>query len=158
MGKSMVNAGLLVLRAGTGIALAAHGYPKLFGGEGKQAPALMNRLYGKNFPAAVERGGVDNFTKTLERLEIPSPKTAAYLAALAEFGGGVALILGIFTRFVTTTILINMYVAIRKVHWENGLVGQGGFEMAALFATVAASIWMAGPGKYSLDALWRRSA
>ncbi len=157
MGRTMVNLGLLALRAGTGVALASHGYPKLFGGEGKQAPDLMNRLYGKNFPAAVERGGPENFSKALDRMGIPNPKTAAYLAGLAEFGGGVALILGCFTRFITTAILINMWVAIRKAHWENGLVGQGGFELAALFATVAASIWMAGPGKFSIDGLLRRS-
>jgi putative oxidoreductase len=153
MSKSHVNGGLLLLRVGAGLALAAHGYPKLFGGEGKKAPDVVNRLYGKNFPGAVERGGPENFSKGLERMGIPNPKTAAYLSALAEFGGGVALVLGLATRFITTAILINMAVAIRKAHWENGFFGQGGFELAGLFATVAATLWMTGPGKFSLDRL-----
>ncbi len=140
-----------MLRVGAGAALAAHGYPKLFGGEGKKAPNVVNRLYGKNFPAAVERGGPDNFSKNLERLKIPYPKTAAYLAGWAEFGGGIALIFGLATKFITTAILINMAVAIRKAHWENGFFGQGGYELAGLFAAVAGTIWMTGPGKISLD-------
>ncbi len=155
---SRVDVGLLLLRAGAGLALAAHGYPKLFGGEGKKAPDLVNSMYGKNFHAAVERGGPENFSKSLERLEIPSPKAAAYLAGLAEFGGGVALVLGLATRFVTTAIVINMAVAIRKAHWENGFFGQGGYELAALFGTIAGAIWMAGPGKISLDGLIGRKS
>ncbi len=155
MPRTSVNVGLLVLRIGAGFALASHGYPKLFGGEGKKAPDSMNRLYGKNFQPAVERGGPDKFAETLERMGIPNPKTAAYLAGLAEFGGGVALALGFATKFITTAILVNMGVAIRKVHWSNGFSGQGGYELASLFATVAATIWMTGPGKISLDWLLR---
>lgn len=158
MSKSYVNAGLLVLRVGAGVALVAHGYPKLFGGNGKKAPDILNRLYGKNFPAAVERGGPENFSTALERLQVPFPRTAAYLAGWAEFGGGVALILGLATKLVTTAILINMSVAIRKAHWENGFFGQGGYELASLFAVVAGAIWMTGPGKISLDWLLRHKS
>jgi len=155
MAKSYVNAGLLLLRVGAGVALISHGYPKLFGGEGKQAPALLNKVYGKNFPAAVERSGPAAFAKALERMEVPRPELAAYASAGVEFGGGVALALGLATPIVAPAILFNMLVAIRKAHWVNGFSGQGGFELASLFALIVGAITLTGPGRYSLDYLFR---
>src|SRR5438132_1452749 len=52
----MRDLGLLLLRIVAGITLAAHGYPKLFGGPGKQPHPLLARTMGPNYPAAVERG------------------------------------------------------------------------------------------------------
>ncbi|HEX3722960.1 MAG TPA: DoxX family protein [Nitrolancea sp.] len=157
MAKSHLNAGLLLLRVGTGFALISHGYPKLFGGEGKQAHPLLNTLFGKNFPAAVERSGPAAFAKGLESMEIPQPEIAAYASAATEFGGGVALALGLATPLTTAAILFNMLVAIRKAHWANGFSGQGGFEMAGLFALISGAIMFTGPGRYSLDYLFRRT-
>ncbi|HUZ00948.1 MAG TPA: DoxX family protein [Thermomicrobiaceae bacterium] len=153
LSNSKVSLGLLVLRVGAGLALATHGYPKLFGGEGKQAPGWMVRVVGKNFPAAVERSGPANFRKSMERMEIPAPQAAAYLSALAEFGGGLALALGFATRLVAPAIVFNMGVAIRKAHWSTGLHGQGGFEMAGLYAVIASALCLTGPGRYSIDHL-----
>lgn len=158
MFKPQYSMGVLLLRLGAGVALASHGYPKLFGGEDKKAPDILNRVYGKNFQPAVERGGPANFSQTLKRIEVPSPEAVSYLVGVTEFGGGVALAVGLATRFIATAIFINMLVAIRKVHWKNGMYGQGGYELAGLFATVAATIWMTGPGKFSLDWLLRRKS
>lgn len=152
MGMKQVSLGLLLLRVGAGLALATHGYPKLFGGEGKEAPTLA-RVLGKNFPAAMERGGPENFGKGLERMGVPFPKHGAYLSALTEFVGGLALVLGLATRLVTPAIIVNMLVAIRKAHWQTGFSGQGGYELSSLFALIAASLWLTGAGDYSLDHL-----
>jgi len=157
MAKSHVNAGLLLLRVGVGAALVSHGYPKLFGGEGKQAPAALNKVYGKNFSAAVELSGPAAFAKGLEQMEIPLPELAAYASGAAEFGGGVALALGLATPIVAPAIIFNMFVAIRKAHWANGFSGQGGFELPSLFAFIAGALMLTGPGRYSLDYLFRRS-
>lgn len=154
MSMKQVSLGLLLLRVGSGLALATHGYPKLFGGEGKEAPALA-KLLGKNFPATLARGGAENFSKGLESMGVPFPKHGAYLSALTEFGGGLALALGLFTRLVTPAIIVNMLVAIRKAHWSTGFSGQGGFELPSLFTVIAASLWLTGPGRYSLDHLLR---
>ncbi|HEX7101785.1 MAG TPA: DoxX family protein [Nitrolancea sp.] len=156
MSKSYLNAGLLLLRAGIGVALVSHGYPKLFGGEGKQAHPALTKLYGKNFQASVERSGPAAFAKGLERMEIPMPELAAYASGAAEFGGGLALALGLLTRLTAPVVLVNMLVAIRKAHWANGFSGQGGFEMPSLFAIIAATLALTGPGKYSLDGLLNR--
>ena len=149
-----MSLGLLVLRVGAGLALATHGYPKLFGGEGKQAPGWLVKAVGKNLPAAVERGGPANFSKGLERMQVPMPQVAAYLAALTEFGGGLALALGFATRFITPAIVFNMGVAIRKAHWQTGFTGQGGYELASVFAVIASALCLTGPGRYSLDHLF----
>lgn len=156
--KPHYSIGMLLLRVGAGMALAAHGYPKLFGGEGKKAPDFASRIYGKNFQPAVERSGPASFSQTLERIGIPSPRAVSYLVGATEFGGGVALALGLATRFIATAVFINMFVAIRKVHWKNGMYGQGGYELAGLFAIIAAAIGMTGPGKISLDWLLRRES
>jgi uncharacterized membrane protein YphA (DoxX/SURF4 family) len=44
-----------------------------------------------------------------------------------------------------------MAVAINKVHWKNGLINQGGFENALLFASAFLTTLIAGPGKIAID-------
>lgn len=153
----LMDWGLLLLRLGVGGSLMTHGYPKLFGGPGKTPPVALARIMGSNFPATVERGGLEAFSSGLERMDIPLPRQAALMAGLAEFGGGIALALGFKTRLVAPAVLFNMLVAIRKAHWKTGFHGQGGYEMAFLFAVAAATIALTGPGAYSLDARSRRS-
>ncbi|MHB8648020.1 MAG: DoxX family protein [Thermomicrobiales bacterium] len=147
----LADAGLLLLRLGVGLSLMTHGYPKLFGGPGKQPPAALTKVVGGNFPATFERGGIEAFSSGLERMGIPLPQQAAFAAGAAEFGGGLALALGLKTRLVAPVVFINMLVAIRKAHWKAGFHGQGGYEMAFLFAIGAATLALTGPGAYSLD-------
>ena len=56
------------------------------------------------------------------------PPWMAYVVTAAEFGGGILIVLGFLTRVASIAILVDMLVAIFKVHLKNGLVGQGGFE------------------------------
>ena len=158
MAKSYLNTGLLLLRVGTGVALISHGYPKLFGGEGKQAPRVLHKVYGKNFQSAVERSGPAAFARALEQLEVPKPQLAAYASGATEFGGGIAFAAGLATPIVAPAILINMLVAIRKAHWVNGFTGEGGFELPSLFSIIVAAVWLTGPSRYSLDYLFRSAA
>ena len=150
-GPMLADAGLLLLRLGVGVGLMTHGYPKLFGGPGKTPPAALVKAMGSNFPATVERGGIVAFSGGLERMGIPLPRQAALAAGLTEFGGGLALALGFKTRLIAPAVLFNMLVAIRKAHWKTGFHGQGGYEMAFLFAVAAATLALTGPGAYSLD-------
>ena len=154
---TLTDWGLLLLRLGVGGGLMTHGYPKLFGGPGKTPPAALAKAMGSNFPATVERGGLQAFSGGLERMGIPLPRQAALATGLAEFGGGLALALGLKTRLVAPAVLFNMLVAIRKAHWKTGFHGQGGYEMAFLYAVAAIALELTGPGAYSLDARGHRA-
>ncbi|HEX5141028.1 MAG TPA: DoxX family protein [Dehalococcoidia bacterium] len=143
--------GLLVLRISTGLTMAAHGYPKLFGGPEREPPERLKRALGPEFPEAVRQGGPSSFAQTLEKLEVPSPMTAAYASGLAEFGGGLGLIFGFKTRLAALAILINLTVAIRKVHWDAGFFGQGGFEHPGVLWSSALALFLMGPGRISID-------
>jgi putative oxidoreductase len=148
----MRDIGLLLLRMTAGITLVAHGYPKLFGGPGKQPHPLLASTMGPNYPAAVERSG-PGFVTALEKMGIPEPRLAATASGLAEFGGGLALAAGLFTRPVALAVAFNMGVAVYKAHWKNGFYGQGGYEFPLLLGVSALSIGLTGPGVISVDHL-----
>jgi putative oxidoreductase len=144
--------GLLILRVVAGVTLAAHGYPKLFGGPGKQAHPLLARTMGPNYPAAVERSG-PGFVAGLEKMGVPYPELAAKASAITELGGGLALAAGFMTRPVALALAFNMGVAIRKAHWKNGFYGQGGYEFPLMLGAAALTLALTGPGAISIDEL-----
>ena len=147
----MRSLGLLMLRLVFGGLVALHGFPKLFGGEGKKVSADAERILGAGFNQSMGRGGLQNVVGMMERMEVPAPQTMAAASAGAEFFGGLALILGWRTRLAALALLINHAVAIRKVHWEKGIFGQGGAELALAFFGAFLTLFLAGPGKLSLD-------
>lgn len=53
-------------------------------------------------------------------LGLPFPSLMVTLVILAEFAGGILLLLGLFTRLVTLPLIITMVVAVISVHGENG--------------------------------------
>jgi len=101
---------LLVTRLVLGAIMIAHGYHKVFGG----------------FHHHMEMVG-----------SLGLPRGLAYLSAGTEFFGGVGIALGLFTRFFSLTVLIEMGVVIWKVHFKNGLVGNGGYEFPLALAAMA---------------------
>ena len=53
-------------------------------------------------------------------LGLPFPEVMAALAAGTEFFGGILLIVGLATRWVSIPLMVTMLVAMLTVHWENG--------------------------------------
>lgn len=80
-----------------------------------------------------------------------TPEIFQALAALSEFGGGLALILGLLVPLSALGILATMVVA-AFVHVQKGDGFVQGWELAAFYATVALFFLLAGPGRWSLDA------
>jgi len=78
------------------------------------------------------------------------PAWMAYLSASAELAGGVAMVLGVLTRFVALAMLVEMAVVIAKAHWKN-LVGPGGYEFPLVLATLAFALLCYGGGPYALS-------
>ena len=152
-GTRRSDVGWLTLRLAVGLTLAAHGFPKLFGGPGRTAPKALARTLGPNYQAAVERSGPQAFARALEGMGVPQPKAAAYMSGIAELGGGLALAAGLATGISATVVVVNMAVAVATAHWKNGFYGQGGFEFPLLLGAGAVAIGVAGPGRLSMDAL-----
>ena len=81
------------------------------------------------------------------------PAWLGYLASFTEFIGGILVVPGLFTRCVAFAILIDMSVAILKVHWKHGFMGNGGFEFPLALWTIAFALIFFGAGPISLDAI-----
>lgn len=90
--------------------------------------------------------------------DAPVPGILQGMAALAEFGGGLGIILGLLTPIAAFGIICVMLTAIFMVHIPKGDVFVGGgpggsYELPALYFAAISAILMLGPGKFSLDAL-----
>ena len=81
-------------------------------------------------------------------LHFPLPLLMAYLRTGAEFFGGIMLILGLFTRLASFLICFTMLVAGFVVD-KGDFFGEG--EMPFAYAAILFTIFLAGPGKLSLD-------
>ena len=123
--------GLLILRVLSGLALAvAHGI-------GKLPPS-------------------DGFVGAVGRLGFPAPEVFAWVAGLAEFGGGVLLAFGLLTRPAALAVAATMAVALFGAHGDDPFADG---EKAFLFLTAALALLATGAGRYSLDRLiYRRRA
>jgi putative oxidoreductase len=74
------------------------------------------------------------------------------LVAWGEFIGGVALMLGLFTRVAAAGIIVIMIGAIVTVHGSKGFgLAQGGYEYNFVLICVAAALVCIGAGVISLD-------
>ena len=66
------------------------------------------------------------------------PAALAYLTMTAEIGGGLALLAGIYTRWVSLA-LIPLLLGAASVHWGNGWVfsnAGGGWEFPVFWAVI----------------------
>lgn len=135
---------LTVLRITLGIMILPHGLQKtfgLFGGSGFSATM-----------ASFERGHI--------------PAVFAFLAIMAEFLGGIGLLVGLFTRIAAFGVACNMAVAIFKVHLGNGFFmnwsgkqrGEG-IEFHVIVIAICVALMIRGGGSLSADrALFTRGS
>jgi putative oxidoreductase len=88
--------------------------------------------------------------------QAPVPGIFQFLAALSEFGGGIALILGFLTKFFSLGLAFTMLVAVYTHMMVIGdpfvsNKGGGSYELAAVYFSIAVLMILVGPGKYSVD-------
>ena len=82
------------------------------------------------------------------------PVIVGYLVGLAQFAGGIAILLGALLRVGCVCVIIVMLGAIFIVHLPNGYdIGHGGLEYALTEMLLALGLLLAGPGKFSLAAI-----
>jgi putative oxidoreductase len=87
-----------------------------------------------------------------------TPSVLQLLAAFSEFGGGIALVLGLIVRLASLGILSTMAVAVYTHAVTMGdpfMNPKGGssFEPAAVYFCVAVVLLAAGAGRFSFDKL-----
>lgn len=81
------------------------------------APVMFSAGYNK---AMSFESTVSWFGNTEWGLGLPFPALLAFLATATELVGGVLLLLGLFTRYISIPLIFTMLVAIATVHWGNG--------------------------------------
>jgi len=127
--STFASVALLLLRIAVGVAFMMHGWGKI------QAPF--------------------GWLPTQAPLAIPG--FLQFLAALAEFGGGLALIIGLLTPIACLGLAITMGVAtffhgvIMGDPFVN-MTGGSSYEPAFIYMLISILVMAVGPGRYSADA------
>ena len=119
------------------------------------AATILRLVLGATFlihGAAKFQGGIENTVGFLESLGFPG--FTAYIVALIELVGGLAMLLGVGTRVVSILFAIVLAVAVVKVKLAGGFLGNGqmaGFELD--LALLAMSVFLAITNKslFALD-------
>lgn len=86
-------------------------------------------------------------------------KFFATVGGLIEFGGGIAIAIGLFARLAGAAIFVDMMMAIITVTWDNGInatTGKSGYELNLALGMLALVIAFFGAGRFSIDALIER--
>jgi len=96
-------------------------------------------------------------TKYFASLGLPAPGATATFIAVLEFGGGILLVLGLFSRLISIPLIIDMFVAYIVADRQallSLLSDPGKFYAADPFTFLLASliVFIFGPGRISLDA------
>jgi putative oxidoreductase len=123
---------VLILRLFLGFAFMMHGSQKLLGAFGGSGIAGVSGMLGK--------------------MGLEPANILAWVLSITEFVGGIGVLLGFLTRFWAAGLVIDMGVAVAKVHLPNGFfAAKNGFELPLAFGVMALVILLTGPGSLSVD-------
>ncbi len=77
--------------------------------------------------------------------------------ALAEFIGGICLVVGVLTRVAASIMAVILLGAIFNIRWENGFfISDGGWEWDLIMLAAVLTIIVAGPGRISISHLAKK--
>ncbi|HKQ28758.1 MAG TPA: DoxX family protein, partial [Burkholderiales bacterium] len=116
-----------LIRCAAGVILAVHGWGKISRGVEATAPAFAKMGY-------------------------QHPELVVYILIAIEFFGGIAIAVGLFTRFFAAAATIEMAVIMFVHYLPNGFAWLNrGYEYVLLWGLVTLAIWWRGGGPYSVD-------
>lgn len=121
-----------LIRFCAGLFLMPHGAQKLFGWFG---------------------GDINGTIGFFSKIGLEPAMPLAYLVAIVEFFGGLAVAVGLLTRPAAIASAILLLVAAFQVHFANGYFwNKGGYEYPLLWAVLMIAIFFRGGGPLSIDA------
>ncbi|MGA2095754.1 MAG: DoxX family protein [Candidatus Acidiferrum sp.] len=124
-----LNLELLIMRIACSLPFIYHGAAILFGVFGGPGP--------HNFAAFMH-----------------APDIVGYLVGLAQFAGGIAILIGAPMRIGCVCVIIVMLGAVFMVHLANGYdISHQGMEYALTELLLSIGLLLAGPGRFSLAAV-----
>ena len=123
----------------------------------RDLPLLFMRLvlaYGFYKPAMMKWNDIDSIATWFEGMGMPFPTLNAYMATITETLGFVLLLIGFVTRLISIPLIIVMIVAIATVHGISHFdAGENGFEIPLYYIIMLFTLFVYGPGKFSLQHL-----
>lgn len=142
----MQSYGPVVLRVAVGAVFAAHGAQKLFGVWGGGGPAGTAAFFAQ--------------------IGLTPAYPLALAAGVAELIGGLMLVAGAYTIAAALALLVEMVVAVWKVHYAHGFfINWGmvpdrghGYEFNLVLVAALVSLMLTGAGAFSIDRHRARSA
>ena len=117
----------LIIRAGFGIDLAIHGWEKV-----ARVPTIVS---------AIMNGTTASLSPQLDPVH-------NIVLAIFEFGGGICIALGLFTRFFAAAAAIDLAIITFTVFWPHGYHA---YEYTFWWGLATFAIALRGGGPYSLD-------
>jgi putative oxidoreductase len=93
----------------------------------------------------------DAMLKGYADLGFTPPELWFWMSTGTEMLGGIALILGLFTRFFAAAVAIEMLI-ITAIYWKTGFAWtRRGYEYTLMWGLISFAIALRGGGPYSLD-------
>lgn len=117
--------GYLILRVMAGVTLAYHGYGKLFG------------------------FGIEGVAGFFGSIGLPAAGALAVIVTILEFIGGIAIVLGVFSRLLGIWMAIQfglIVVWVKPILMQKGFTGDGGSEIDLLLFGIGVVLATMGPG------------
>jgi putative oxidoreductase len=92
----------------------------------------------------------ERFVSGVAEMGFPMPTLFAWSAALSELVGGIFIALGLLTRPSSLMLLVTMAVAVFLRHGDDPFSKR---ELGLLYGAACIALAVAGPGRFSIDAL-----
>jgi putative oxidoreductase len=128
------------------------------------APLLLRLAIGTSFVASgLDKAAAPERAAALFRsLDLPSPELLGPVVGVLELVGGIALLVGLLTRFVSMVLAVEMAVVLVLVRASDVMAARSlvdafvAVRLEVILALAAIALALIGSGRFALDAMIAR--